>query len=156
MSQTQSPESQVGRRVGDTTQAILYSVDGLMKELIGQVELNKIKAYNNIKIKRHNNLKMTVKIGIYVVVWPPLNFALHFQKDHCNCCPPLHRESSAGRALLHCCVAHAHIPEENTHLKCSDYDWIDGYSKLRWMMDICVFIRLTLYIPRCWRPCWSQ
>lgn len=39
MCQAQSPEPQVGRCVGDATQAVLYSVDGLMQKLICKVKL---------------------------------------------------------------------------------------------------------------------
>lgn len=39
MSQAQSPEPQVRRRVGDATQTKLYCVDGLMQELVCKVKL---------------------------------------------------------------------------------------------------------------------
>lgn len=39
MSQTESPESQVRRRVGDAAQAVLDGVDGLMHEDVCSVEL---------------------------------------------------------------------------------------------------------------------
>lgn len=39
MSQTEGPESQVRRRVGDAAQAVFYSVDGLMHEHICDIKL---------------------------------------------------------------------------------------------------------------------
>lgn len=39
MRQTESPKSQIGSSVGDTTQAVLYSVDGLVHGHVWKVKL---------------------------------------------------------------------------------------------------------------------
>lgn len=39
MSKTQGPKSQVGSRVGDAAEAVLYGVYGLMHRHIGEVKL---------------------------------------------------------------------------------------------------------------------
>lgn len=56
VSQAESPEPQVGGRVGDAAQAELYSVDGLMQELVCKVKLResrKMKWGKGRRCERH-------------------------------------------------------------------------------------------------------
>lgn len=60
MSQTKGPKPQIGSGVGDTAQAVLNGVDGLMHCQIPEVELwDRDTASNHSRTSGHNNVCTT-------------------------------------------------------------------------------------------------